>query len=599
MAYQSLYRRYRPQTFGAIRGQPHLVAALQNAVVRGEVGHAYLLHGPRGTGKTSSARVLAKALNCEALSPEGEPCGVCDSCTAIEQVWVLATTEPHKVVDTIRSRCQSFELSLLGASELAEHVRWVIADAGLEVAPDVVDHVVAAGGGSVRDTLSALDRVVAAGGMADLDTSTDALLEAIASHDVAGALSAVGEASARGRDPRTIGEGVLAGLRDAFLVAMDAPPPRMTPPAHERACRIAQAMPPARITSALDALGRSLVDMRQAPDPRVDIEVTLVRLCRGEAEHSAEALAGEVQKLKRRVQQLESSAGPGRQPDRPAPPAGRPPPVPPSPPPVPLRAVPAGIPSAGPSEAQAPAADASAAASAPGPAAARRALADKVKDSAAAIGPSVGDPASERPTTKTAVVQLAHRYFDIPLERVAGKSQEMFGPGKHELSEQQLCELWQAIVEEQAAAHPATPTPDPHVGTTPADQDAQTVHESESAREPVVERAAEAAAAPGGEREGPSSSEPGTDRGPGHGPARSTADMAERNGPEPQHGARPQGRPQAKTPDPDPAEPEPVPEDDDIDLDSLDDAPGRIELLVSQVQERFPGAKHHAKLEQQ
>ena len=356
MAYQSLYRRYRPQRFGEIRGQQHVVSALQNAVVKAEVGHAYLLHGPRGTGKTTSARVLAKALNCENLGADGEPCGSCESCVAIEQgrsfdlheldaasnnkvedmrdllakvnlgtpgrakvyildevhmltsqaenallktleeppdhvTWVLATTEPHKVVETIRSRCQVFQLTLLGAEEMAEHVRWVIADAGLDVAGEAVEYVVAAGGGSVRDTLSALDRVVAAGGVVEVDTTTEVMIDAIAAGDVAAALAAVGEATGMGRDPRTIGESVLAGLRDGFLTSMGSPPPRLSPAQAQRAEHLAGSMSPAAMTRAMETLGTSLVEMRQAPDPRVDLEVALVRLCRPQADRSLDALA--------------------------------------------------------------------------------------------------------------------------------------------------------------------------------------------------------------------------------------------------------------------------------------------------------------------
>ncbi|MEZ5166022.1 MAG: AAA family ATPase [Acidimicrobiales bacterium] len=193
-------------------------------------------------------------------------------------IWVLATTEPHKVVQTIRSRCQVFELSLLGADEMAEHVRWVIADAGLDVDGAVVDYVVSVGGGSARDTLSALDRVVAAGGVVELDESTDLLLSALADRQAGVALAAVEGALGRGRDPRTIGEAVLAGVRDAFLAAMGAPSPRHTLGAaagrRPRRPHVARDHDPGA-RAARDGARRHA----PGPDPRVDLEVALVRLC--------------------------------------------------------------------------------------------------------------------------------------------------------------------------------------------------------------------------------------------------------------------------------------------------------------------------------
>lgn len=362
MAYQSLYRRYRPRTFAEIKGQDHVTAALRSAVRENRVGHAYLFHGPRGTGKTTTARVLAKALNCTDLGADGEPCAACESCLSIEQnrsfdlheldaasnnkvddmrallervklgtpgrakvylldeahmltpgaenallktleeppehvTWVLATTEPHKVVETIRSRCQVFELGLLGADALAEHVRFVSADAGLDAADEVIDHVVAAGAGSVRDTLSALDRVAAAGGVVELDDSTGAILGALADRDPAAALAAVDDALGRGRDPRRIGEGVLSGLRNAFLTAMGSPPDRLAESERDQAEALVSRLAPASMTRALETLGAALVDMRQSPDPRVDLEVAMVRLTRPDADRSLDALAERVTRL--------------------------------------------------------------------------------------------------------------------------------------------------------------------------------------------------------------------------------------------------------------------------------------------------------------
>jgi DNA polymerase-3 subunit gamma/tau len=396
--HQSLYRRYRPGRFADVRGQRHVVRALQNAVRDDRVGHAYLLSGPRGTGKTTLARILAKVLNCENPA-DGEPCGVCPSCRSIESgtsfdlheldaasnnkvddmrdllakvalgtpgrtkvylldevhmlssgaenallktleeppdhvVFVLATTEPHKVVPTVRSRTQHLELTLLGADEMADHVRWVIDDAGLGVGDDVVDYVVRAGGGSVRDTLSALDQVVAAGGIAVDDTSTAELLDALAAQDAGRALGAVAQATHLGRDPRVIGEALLDALRNVFLVAMGAAATHLTDRERVQAEAYAARLPAPAITRALELIGTALVEMRQAPDPRVDLEVALVRLARPAADQSVDALAERVARLERALAEGSAAAAS-------APPAAPAPSTAPAPPPRPTRAGPA------------------------------------------------------------------------------------------------------------------------------------------------------------------------------------------------------------------------------------------------------------------
>jgi DNA polymerase III subunit gamma/tau len=367
-AYQSLYRRYRPQRFDEVLGQEHVTKALRNAVRDGRVGHAYLFSGPRGTGKTSTARILAKVLNCEAPA-DGEPCGKCENCVAVAEgrvtdwlleqdaaskskvddmrdliervplgtsgkrrviildevhmlsqgaenallktleeppehvVFVLATTDPQKVRPTIRSRTQHFEFRLLSPDVLAEHVRHVIADAGLgldaEAVDRAVDHVIRSGAGSARDTLSALDQVAALGEVFDVSEPVDAVLDALCDRDAGAVLVAVADALAAGRDPRTLGEDLIAALRDAFLAVMGAADEHVAPARREWAARVGQRLGPAGLTRALDVLGESLIELARKPDPRVVVEVALVRLTQPGTDRTLDAILDRLDRLER------------------------------------------------------------------------------------------------------------------------------------------------------------------------------------------------------------------------------------------------------------------------------------------------------------
>jgi DNA polymerase-3 subunit gamma/tau len=372
-AYQSLYRRYRPQRFDEVLGQDHVTKALRNAVREGRVGHAYLFSGPRGTGKTSTARILAKVLNCDA-PVDGEPCGKCENCVTVAEgrvtdwlleqdaaskskvddmrdliervplgtsgkrrviildevhmlsqgaenallktleeppehvVFVLATTDPQKVRPTIRSRTQHFEFRLLSPDVLADHVRHVIADAGLELDAEAVDravdHVIRSGAGSARDTLSALDQVAALGEVVDESEPVDAVLDALCDGDAGAVLVAVADALAAGRDPRTLGEDLIAALRDAFLAVMGAADEHVAPAQRDRAARVGQRLGPAGLTRALDVLGESLIELARKPDPRVVVEVALVRLTQPATDRTLDAIL-------ERLDRLERGDGPG------------------------------------------------------------------------------------------------------------------------------------------------------------------------------------------------------------------------------------------------------------------------------------------------
>jgi DNA polymerase-3 subunit gamma/tau len=182
---------------------------------------------------------------------------------------------------------------------LADHVRHVIQDAGLGLGEDAVDHVVRQGGGSARDTLSALDQVSAMGGVVEQGQPAEAILQALVDHDAGAALVAVADATDSGRDPRALGEVLIASLRDAFLAAMGAPDRHLPPGDAERAATLGAALGPAGLTRALEVLGEALVELAKKPDPRIVLEVALVRLCRPDADRSLDAVVDRLERLER------------------------------------------------------------------------------------------------------------------------------------------------------------------------------------------------------------------------------------------------------------------------------------------------------------
>src|SRR5262245_10960270 len=382
----ALYRKYRPRSFAEVIGQDHVTEPLMQALRSGRLNHAYLFSGPRGCGKTSSARILARSLNC-VKGPTPDPCGECDSCRALAPdgagsidvieidaashggvddardlreraffapvssrykiyvideahmvssagfnallklveeppdyvKFVFATTEPEKVLGTIKSRTHHYPFRLIPPGVLRPYLESLCAAEGVTVQPAVFPLVVRAGAGSARDTLSVLDQLIAGAGPEGVTYAravallgvTDAALidemcDALAAGDGAAAYATIDRVAEAGHDPRRFAGDLLERLRDLIVLQQvpDAAAKGLLGGAEDELDRMtaqADRFGPATLSRLADIMHTGLTDMRGTTAPRLVLELLTARMLLPGVDESAGALLQRMERMERRL----------------------------------------------------------------------------------------------------------------------------------------------------------------------------------------------------------------------------------------------------------------------------------------------------------